>query len=653
MNFKKVRPFIFPVLIISVFVFAFIGFWKDMGKEFNFWGVLFTIFNYFIMNDADPKEVSSNIFLLVAKYLAAILVGFGLFTLSFRFLRRVFLSYRIRFQYQDHIIIFSLDPIAKSIAEQLLGAGYKVVIVENQEEHPALEAMEEKGAVIITANPYEKKTLDMVGLSRAKICILAHTEDIENVQLADKISSYAYQFNLDTARGTHDVLKIFMHIDEFENIDVIKDYFDINNTDEHYDLHAFSINQLAAQKIYDAYAPHKYFAAQNSEEHSIAIIGCNKTAEFFILENIILSHYAGKERLKIYLVDKDVEQFYHDFHYQYPFCDEYVELIPVKLLNANFFANFAWSKAHIEKLAEVNAAYFFGESDSVVMSSAASFRQFLYTQTRNITQIPLIITLPEDSGIYDFLNENDMHKNEVEQMFRTSLNMHYVRRQSDTFSGKSLIEESETIDSMSRVINYYYAVSYEFPTLLAKHFQTEAEDGLVNRLTEYLENYPIQHETISEAGLESDFIEYLSAQTGIGEKELYQVFSVKKQWNVLSNRKKDSNRYAARNLDARFYMMQLIGCWPVNRENMIKFYPRLATVEHTRWSAEKMVFNFRYGPYPAERKDKVVLKEVLKIHDQLIPYEKLTEEEKKKDLNLFLLMPLLYKLKQTRNKQVG
>jgi hypothetical protein len=37
---------------------------------------------------------------------------------------------------------------------------------------------------------------------------------------------------------------------------------------------------------------------------------------------------------------------------------------------------------------------------------------------------------------------------------------------------------------------------------------------------------------------------------------------------------------------------------------------------------------------------------MLKIHDQLIPYEKLTEGEKEKDLNLFLLMPLLFALKQ-------
>ncbi|TDO25684.1 NAD-binding protein [Sediminibacterium goheungense] len=646
MNFKRVKPFIFPVLIVSVFIFAILGFRADLGEKFNFWGVLFTIFNYFIMNDADPVEVSGNPFLLIAKYLAAVLVGYGLFSLSFRFLRRLFFSYRIRFSFSDHIIIFSLDPIAKSIAEQLLSAGYKVVIVENDEENPSIEEVEEMGGIIITASPFEKKTLDMIGLSKARICILAHTEDITNIQIADKISSYAYQFHLNEDRRGHDVLKIFMHIDEFENIDVIKDYFDINNADEHYDLHAFSINQLAAQKVYDAYAPHQYFTPQSGEECSIAIIGCNKTTEFFLLENIILSHYAGKKSLKIYLVDKDVETFYHDFHYQYPFCDEYVELIPVKLLNANFFANFAWSKLHIEKLAEVNAAYFFGESDSVVVSTAAAFRQFIYSQTLAISQTPLIITLPEDSGIYNFLNENDMHKDEVENMFKTSLNMHYVRRQSDTFSGKSLIEESEMTDSLSRVINFYYSVSYEFGYLLKEEFKVADASNLIAELVSFIEHYPLQHTVVTETALENDFITFLSVKTGIDKQALQRHCTIKKRWNLLNNRKKDSNRYAARNLSVKQFMMQQIGCWPVNREQILKFYPALASIEHKRWSAEKMVFNFKYGPFPADKKERTVLKEVLKIHDQLIPYDKLTEEEKGKDLNLFLLMPLLFALKQ-------
>ena len=54
-----------------------------------------------------------------------------------------------------------------------------------------------------------------------------------------------------------------------------------------------------------------------------------------------------------------------------------------------------------------------------------------------------------------------------------------------------------------------------------------------------------------------------------------------------------------------------------------------------------MVFNYKYGPFPTDKKEKHLLKEVLKIHDQLVPYEKLSEEDKQKDLNIFLMVPVL------------
>jgi hypothetical protein len=67
-------------------------------------------------------------------------------------------------------------------------------------------------------------------------------------------------------------------------------------------------------------------------------------------------------------------------------------------------------------------------------------------------------------------------------------------------------------------------------------------------------------------------------------------------------------------------------------------------MEHKCWTAEKMVFNYKYGPLVSGKADRYVLKDVLKIHDQLIPYDKLTEIEKKKDLNIFLLLPLLSRI---------
>jgi len=646
MNFRKLRPFIYPLLIALVFAFSLIGYYQVLGKNFNLWGVVFAIFNFFIMNDADPTQVASNSFILAAKYLAAVLVGVSLFTLSYKYLRRLFLTYKIRLSYKGHIIIFSLDPLGYRISKELLKNGYAVVIVENNPESTFIEEIENEGGVVIHSNPFESKTLDMIGLAKARVCILAHDKDEVNIEIAGHISSYTYALFPQEPDPDHDVLKLFMHIADLNNKSVIKDYFDINNTDEHYDLHTINLHQLAAQKIYDEFPPHAYFHNGGEEvTNSIAIIGCDKTAEAFIIENMILSHYHDHKPLTIYLVDKDADDFFHQFSYQYPFHAEFVDLVPVKLLNANFFANFTWSKVHIEKLSLVKAAYFFGNSDSVIMNTAAAFRQFLYIQTLSISQVPLIVSLPEDSGIYDFLNNSTLHKDEVEQLFNNTLSQYYIKRKSDTFSGKSVIEEAETIDSISRVINFYYTVCYEFEALLKNRFQVTVSQELINAMSDFIISFPENHASFNEREFEEAFFTELSAKTGIAANRLYQQASIKKNWNLLNNRKKDSNRYAARHMQVKLFIMNEIGCTPVNRENIVKFYPKLATIEHSRWSGEKMVFNYKYGPFTKDKKEKYILKEVLKIHDQLIPYDKLTQGEKDKDLNLFLLLPLLNVLK--------
>ena len=119
---------------------------------------------------------------------------------------------------------------------------------------------------------------------------------------------------------------------------------------------------------------------------------------------------------------------------------------------------------------------------------------------------------------------------------------------------------------------------------------------------------------------------------------------------MLSYRKKSANRYAARHMAVKLNILENMDCLPLTHENILHSFPVIAPIEHKRWCAEKMVLNYRYGALPEERGAKNIVKERLKMHDQLIPYEKLAEIEKKKDLDIFLLMPLLNSLKVENKK---
>ena len=654
MNLKNLYPYIYGILVVLVFVFGFIGFYDYLGHEAHFWPVLFSVLSFFAFDDGDEGRIWAGnpanpvlvTYILVAKYLALALIGLGISEIFFKYIKVTFQTLKISIFYRKHIVIFSLDSIGYHLAKGLLKDGYQVVVVEKKEESPFVEEIENLGGIVFPFNPFESNTLKKTKLLKARTIILANDSDEINIEIAGSIRKYASKHK-QLRNNTHELLKLYVHITDQNNASILKDYFNIDS-EQHIDLHTINYEQLAAQKIYDQFSPHQYFQPETAEvENSIALIGLDLTAENFLLENIILSHYETQHNLKIYLVDPHADDFYHHFLYKYPFANDFITLIPVKQLNASFFGHFAMSKAHIEQLSKVKVAYFFGKKDAEILNTAASFRQFLYTQNLSITKTPLIISLPESSAIYDFIVHSSANKETIPNLFNHALNKQVVKRTSDTITSASIIEESELNDQLSRVINFFYAVNYEFAFKIKQQFGIDVSSEVIAEMVKFILQFPINSNLPTEENLEKDFFELLATKIPVSADDLFDRLSIKRNWNALSKRKKESNRYAARHIKVKLHVFASIGMTQINSESIIKHYPVLAKLEHSRWSAEKMVLNFKYGPFPAVAEERNLLKEIVKIHNQLIPYENLTQEEKDKDLNLFLLIPLLKGLQNT------
>ncbi len=635
----KVKPAFIITILILVFVFSIYGYHHELGDKFNIWGVIYATICFFLMHHVSP--IPEDVPILIAQYLAALLLGLGVFNLVWEYFYRGYILNKIRLTYKQHTVIFSLNITGRKLAFDLLSKGHKVVVIEPDVHNTFIAEVKRKGGIVLHDNPGDNKTLEACAVINAKTCIIANNSDTENIELAKRIASYSLKH---AKREDGTSIKIIASVKNQDNVNLLKDYFDIHNQDEHYDLETINVNELVAKRMYDNYPPHKYLHTEKEEENAIAIIGYNETAAYFLLENIILSHYPDLQNLKVYLVDKDAETHFAEFTYKHPYYSDFIEIIPVKLLNETFFANFAWSKKHIEQLSQVKVAYIFGNKDAELMNTAANFRQFLYSQTLSLSQVPIVICLPENDGIIDLLNMQHNDKENVSVVFKNSLNIHQVKTYTDTCTSDT-IEENELNDSIARIINYFYAIKYEFPGILQDQFEVKDAMGIVKLLEEEMMAMPLKNSSIKEKEIDKLITGILVDKLNVPSFKINRALSIDKRWNALNHRKKDSNRFAARHIMVKISAMKKMGCWPLTYENIKLYYPKLAMIEHKRWSAEKMIFNFKYGAFPDNKKDRNLLKEILKIHDQLIPYEKLTAHEKEKDLNLFLLLILLHAVK--------
>jgi hypothetical protein len=504
----------------------------------------------------------------------------GIFSFVYKNIYKAFLLASIKRNYKGHVVVFSLSKIGKNIAQELIKKGYKVIAVETHADNHYADSLQKKGVIVFTEPSIDKKILGYVNLGKAATCILADEDDNVNIALASKITTYRKD------NGNGDVLKIMVHVQHNDNIDILKDYFDINNEDEHYDLETFNVHQMAAARIYDEYPLHQYLAeGEKDSEKALVIIGYTATAEKFLIENVVLSHYPELENIKIYLVDEHAEAHFHDFEFKYPFFREFVDIIPVKLRNATFFANFSWSKEVIEKLSRAKAVYVFGDNDSALINRATSFRQFLYTQTRSTTSVPILVCLPEDTGVLDLLNATRSQEAGVSRTFSANLNINYFRLISDTCTAQALIEHKALTDRQAKLIHYYYTIKYGFADTLQQKMQVANAGPMTAKLAETMLALPEQHAKIDEGMIEQAIFSQVAQQTSISADTLKRHLSIDKVWNQLSSRKKDSNRYVARHVPSKVFALKRIGCWPLNKENILRYYPRLAPLENMRWGA--------------------------------------------------------------------
>lgn len=153
--------------------------------------------------------------------------------------------YNIGATYRNHIVIFRLNHIGKTLALELLKKKYKVIVVESDEYNPYIESIKQHGGIVFTEKPSEVKTFEMAAVNQSKICILTSNRDELNIEIAGSLANYLLT---NSKKEKSDPHKILVHINNAANDSILKDYFDIHNQDDHYDLETFNVYESAAKK---------------------------------------------------------------------------------------------------------------------------------------------------------------------------------------------------------------------------------------------------------------------------------------------------------------------------------------------------------------------------------------------------------------------
>ncbi|MEM6298845.1 MAG: NAD(P)-binding protein, partial [Bacteroidota bacterium] len=611
--------------VIAVFGLGILGYedtrlstTSDPNSYEHIFNAIYVVLSMFTMEYTDTIDTHVDWKLTAARFIAAIILGYGIFVAIYKFVSQEWMVLKIKFFYRDHFVIFGLGKIGYQLGKELLTAGEQVVFLERDAENDRVQRVRQRGGKVIIGSAFDRYDIMKTGIRRAKFCAVLLGNDEANLKLSNFLLSLNTQENL-----FQNKVRVLAHVDNWYANNFINNYLDLYNQNTNFEFSPFNADLIGAQTIFDQYSPLNGVSYEvkkdeegtiqiESSDNAIAIIGYNETTAVFLLENIILSHTPGGKRLTILLIEREAEKTLAKLRFKFPFLDDYLIIIPVELLDENFHHEEFRQPDFLSFLKILSGVYVFGEDDAYLMGLANSFKQLMYAELGELNNVPTVVCLPEHSAIISLLGSNTSSSPVVLDNFQNSFNINLFRLISETCTKEKLIDQIGETDTLAKTVNYFYSMLYDF-----EHEIPAEKKEAYQKLEKELEQDFLNSDFTTQAPLselENTILGKICTTLGLSRNEWQGKLGIQARWQSLPGLKQLSNRYVARHLNVKIDFLSKIGYADCRKEDIIPFFHALAPVEHDRWTSEKLAYKFRFGPFPKDRTVKNLLKDTLKIH---------------------------------------
>ena len=540
---------------------------------------------------------------------------------------------------KEYIVIVGLSKIGLRLALDSKEQAKNVVVLSESGENTLSDQLKLKGIQVINVKNINESALRKARLTKASSCLIVTEDEEHNINISNLITDIIKK------NGAKNKLQLIVQVENWYSRNLLIDQVSAFSSTNNLSIRFFDFHHNSAKLVYDKFPPHKFINDETrlNNQKVICVIGKNATAESFILENTILSQFQNSESLKIMVFAKNSDVWISSIRQKFPFIDDYIILEPIELVNSSFSNYENWSTSFKNNLLKIDAAYFFGQEDAEVISKSLYFKQFLYNHTGSLRKVPLIVVIPDNTSIFSLLSKGKNQNSSIVEKYRDELLIHIVREVYDSCTYQYLISQNH-IEAQSKAINYFYSISYEFDSILNQHFKKSNNSTILSALHQKYISFKIKKGSPLEQ-LEALVIDELVRYTKNSKYRVKHFFGIDESWNRVTERNKESNRYIARHLPVKVAILKQLNITELTKQNLKNKMSILAPIEHNRWSAEKFIAGFSSGKLPNNDASlKKIIKNTLKIHDQLGKLDSLHDMNQEKDIELFMIIPLLQKL---------
>jgi hypothetical protein len=402
---KRLHPFWQAIewpLLGGIWVFAlvlgYIGFSRysvAIGEQNTGWDFFYRAVQLIVLESGNiqgalPWQLE------VARFLLPAVAGYAAVQALLAVFRDQWQRFRVRF-IKNHVVVCGLGERGLRLTQEFLDHGYRVVVIEEDEENPLIDACREQGAVVLVGDATDKNLLRKAGIRKAKYLVTVCADDGTNAEIA------LHARDLVRSRKGR-ALTAFVHIVDLELCNLLSGGELAAAAVDLFRLEFFNVLERGARLMLREHPPFTQEAEAGDRQPRMLIVGLGKMGRSLVVQaarNWWMKQGKNGKRLRVSVIDRAAEAKVELLRLQYPQLDRACEFdIRQMEKNAPEFerGDFLYDS---EGRCDVDIIYICFDDDVHVLVNALTLQR----KTKQ-HEVPIVVRMSRDAGLATLMKED-------------------------------------------------------------------------------------------------------------------------------------------------------------------------------------------------------------------------------------------------------
>jgi len=389
-------------LVGGVWIFAliigYIGFSRHsatVGDGSTGWDIFYRTIQLIVFESGNV-EGSLPWQLELARFLLPAVAGYAAIQALLAIFRDQWQLFKLRFV-KNHVVVCGLGERGLRLTQEFFDHGYRVVVIEEDEENPLIDPCRIQGAVVLVGDATDRSLLRKAKVHKAKYLIAVCADDGDNAEIALNARDLVR-----SRKGR--ALTAFIHIIDLELCNLFSGRAFAAAEGVTFRLEFFNVLERGARLMLREYSPFEGEVESGDRQPRMLIVGLGKMGRSLIVQaarDWWMKQGQSGRRVRISVIDKAAERKVELLRLQYPQLDKVCEFDIWQMeKNAPEFerGDFLYDS---KGRCDVDVIYICFDDDVHVLVNALT----LHRKTKQ-HKVPIVVRMSQDAGVATLMKKD-------------------------------------------------------------------------------------------------------------------------------------------------------------------------------------------------------------------------------------------------------